>query len=1108
VGGCLVACFGLVILLSFPSIPDFVPEVTSDSISSLDLPNPLSFVPNVGQSDPVVRFQAHHLAASLFFTPAEVVLTLPSQEAQSPSPASTQVVRLQFEGANLTGPVRGRDPLPGRVSYFIGDDPAQWQSAVATYGGVTYEELYPGIRLEYSGREAVAGDSFLLKGTYQVAPGADPGQIRWHYAGAGQVRLLEASGDLLISLPDESHLIEQAPVAWQLIAGQQVPVSVHYQLTESDSWRFAFPQGFNPAYPLTIDPIISYNTFIGGSSHDYGYDLTTDAAGNVYLTGYALSTDFPTQNPYQSTHGGGMQDAFVAKLDASGTTLIYATYLGGSGNDRGLGLTVDDSGNVYLIGDTNSSNFPTQNPVQPAFGGAGPNEGDAFVAKLDASGSSLLYATYLGGKGDEIGYDIAVNSQGEAVVAGYTSSIDFPVHRAVQPNPAFPDGLNVFGDAFVTSVISASGVYTWGYSTYLGGSDWDEAHGLALDGADTAYVTGNTRSPDFPTWQAVQPLFGGGSGRGDAFVTSVISASGVYTWGYSTYLGGNSNDSAQAIAVNGSEAYVTGGTSSANFPLANPIQTSYGGEGDVFITKVISTPTGFGWGYSTYLGGNKTDEGVDLAVDSSGRAYLTGLTLSPGFPATANAFDATCGTDSTCNNSADAFLTQLNALGNGLDYSTFVGGSATDVGQGLALDSANNVYLTGFSFSEDFPTTASAYDPTCGVSGECSGSLATDVFVTKIDMSVPNESAHVIYAPIIFKSPTPSAACVPYLVTTVTVGNTPRGLALDPARHRLYVANSGSGTISVIDTNTTALLGQATALNSPTMLAYDSARSILWVTNSGQNQITPIQISPGGGSYTLLAPVAVGTTPWGVVYDPGHDYVYVANSGQDSVTVIAAGSRTVVKTFSGDFDEPYHLALNPGTGKVYVANFGNATVTVLDGTSLSSVVNLFDSAQPYGISVDETRNLIYVTTVASHRIVAIGPIGGTPDQFLGWAALIRGSNPTRPVPLRAVALNPGLGPSGDGGHVWAVTSVADGSEANEALLIPKGWSAGFHTPISFPLPAQPLDGLLVDRANNRTYVAAGTTPGSVTILGDGENFCLKPFKGGDGVRLELVRNEE
>jgi YVTN family beta-propeller protein len=314
-------------------------------------------------------------------------------------------------------------------------------------------------------------------------------------------------------------------------------------------------------------------------------------------------------------------------------------------------------------------------------------------------------------------------------------------------------------------------------------------------------------------------------------------------------------------------------------------------------------------------------------------------------------------------------------------------------------------------------------------------------------------------------------------------------VAVDPDRGRVYVANYDSNSVSVIDSTTNTVLHTLTGITSANGVAYDQTQNIIWVTNYELNLLTPIQANEGATDFVVLPAIRVGQGPWGVAYEPVHNYVYVANSLDNSVSVVNAATQAVVATVEDSFNQPFHLAANPATGKVYVANFGHNSVTVLHGTGVSRVTQLWDSGPAYGIAVDETRNLVYVATINSHRIVVIGPLHGQPDRFLGWAAFQRGFNPNRPVPLRVLTVNPDIGPAWDGGHVWATTSAGDGSEANQALFIPKGWSSYFHAPFAQDVPGEPTEGIALDRAGNRVYVTSGTSPGVVTVLGDHTTVC-------------------
>jgi YVTN family beta-propeller protein len=297
----------------------------------------------------------------------------------------------------------------------------------------------------------------------------------------------------------------------------------------------------------------------------------------------------------------------------------------------------------------------------------------------------------------------------------------------------------------------------------------------------------------------------------------------------------------------------------------------------------------------------------------------------------------------------------------------------------------------------------------------------------------------------------------------------------------------------VIDRSRNTVIQTITGITSANGLAYDPTHNLVWVTNYSSDQITPIDVY----SLTPLTPIAVGDGPWGVAYDVVHGYVYVVNSLENTVTVVDAATQAVIDTLSGSFEQPYQAAANPITGKVYITNFGSHSLMVLNGASVASVVDLNvgdPSTQPYGVTVDETRDLVYVATVDSHRVVIIGTDAeGTADQVSGWVALHRAfGDPTRPVPLRSIAVNPDIGPVGDGGHLWTTTSIADGSDANQILLIPKGWDGYFDYPVPYPLGTDSPEWIAVDRASDRVYVSSGGASGAVSVLGDSTDTCPAP----------------
>jgi len=382
-------------------------------------------------------------------------------------------------------------------------------------------------------------------------------------------------------------------------------------------------------------------------------------------------------------------------MNPSGSGLIYSTYLGGSGPDEPFGITVDASGSAYVTGWTASSNFPTTKGALQTTPGGGYD--DAFVTKLSPTGSALVYSTYLGGKSYDEAHGIAVDASGNAYVTGFTYSSNFPIVAG-----AHQSALGGYDDAFV-SKLNPTGTALI-YSTYLGGSGYDEGHGIAIDSSGNAYVTGFTYSSNFPTTRGVlQTTARGGF---DAFVTK-LNATGS-TLLYSTYLGGSNDDFAYGIAVDSSgNAFVTGKTYSSNFPTtAGAFQTKpgiSGGYDDAFVVKL--NPAGSALVYSTYLGGSGHDAGAAIAIDALGDAAVTGDTYSTNFPTTPGAFQTTLGGLNV------GFMSKLNATGSALLYSTYMGGVNTQAGTGIAVDASDNIYVVGWSNSNNFPTSTGVFEP-------------------------------------------------------------------------------------------------------------------------------------------------------------------------------------------------------------------------------------------------------------------------------------------------------------------------------------------------------------------------------------------------------------
>jgi len=396
------------------------------------------------------------------------------------TPVTRALVQVRFMGAAATPAIEARAPLSGTVTYLRGAGPATGR-AVATYGQVVYHDLYPGIDLVYDGTGGALEYSFV------VAPGADPRAIGLAFDGV-RGRRLDARGALVLRTA-RGDLVQKAPVAYQEVDGRRVPVAASYALTGAAGTgtgtagaTVALTLGrYDPTKPLVIDPVLAYGTYLGGTGMDRATGVATDARGATYLTGLTASPDFPTQAALQVGYDGGYAgDAFVTKLSPDGSRLVYSTYLGGTGDDAGAGIAVDRAGDVYVVGSTTSTDFPTKNALQASNGGGR----DAFVAELTPSGSALLWSTYLGGTGDDYGNALALDTNGAPVVVGTTGSPTFPTKNALQGSPK--NGR----DAFVTKFAADGSALLW--STYYGGSGDDWGNAVALDPRGTVYVAGQT----------------------------------------------------------------------------------------------------------------------------------------------------------------------------------------------------------------------------------------------------------------------------------------------------------------------------------------------------------------------------------------------------------------------------------------------------------------------------------------------------------------------------------------------------------------------------------------------------------------------------------------
>ncbi len=649
---------------------------------------PLRFEPNVGQVDGRVNFLSRGANYSLLLSPTEAILELPRVDE------NVEAIRMELVGANPAAVAKGVNLLRSFSNYFIGNNKHLWRQNVPHFAKVEFENVYPGINLAYYGNEGRMEYDFI------VLPGGNVESIQVRYRGIDKVEI-DNQGDLVLHSQD-LVIRQEKPTVYTLNSGVKAPVSCAYIVKNGNEIRFQLEK-FDARKVIVIDPAVTFSSYLGGTESDEGTAIAVDSSGNIYLTGFTLSSDFPKLRAVQSRNRGG-QDAFVAKILVDGN-LSYVTYLGGDGRDEGMGIAADAAGNAYVTGETQSANFPTRQAFQSTL--RGPN--DAFIVKLNDSGSQLLYSTYFGGSSGEAAAAITVDSIGNMYLAGGTDSLDFPL---VHP---FQSGFGGSSDAFVCKLNSSGSALI--YSSYLGGNGGDAAYSIALDISGKAYLAGITDSTNFPVAHAFQQKFGG---LFDAFVAKVSEAGSTLV--FSSYLGGRGFDAAHGIAVSSSnKAHIAGFTNSKNFPTKRPFQRSRGGTSlDAFVVKM--NRSGNSLVYSTYFGGSQgPDAGRSIAVDRKGNAYVTGKADSDDFPVLKSLQRYNNG----ASHAGDAFVAKFNRIGK-LKYSTLVGGDFDETGLGIAVDSLGTAYITGTTDSFNFPV----FQP---FQEEKSGTLLpTDAFVTRI----------------------------------------------------------------------------------------------------------------------------------------------------------------------------------------------------------------------------------------------------------------------------------------------------------------------------------------------------------------------------------------
>jgi hypothetical protein len=990
----------------------------------------LGFEENEGQTAREVRYVSHGSGYELFLTPEEAVLALqPSLPVnlstlhgvayfrslrQASQARRMTVLRMGLEGANLAAKISGIDPLPGKVNYFLGNKPEHWRTNIPTYSRVEYAQVYPGVDLVFYGNQR------NLEYDFVVAPGADPKAIALTLEGARKVSV-DSKGDLILSLA-KGQVIFQKPVLYQNVRGQRKQIEGGYSLAGKQRVTFAVSE-YDRSEPLIIDPVLNYSTYLGGSAPigDFGSAIVVDSLGDAFVTGTTFSTTFPTHNGFGAGNARGV--AFVTELNPSGTALLYSTYLGGTtggaSGDSGKGIALDTSGNIYVAGQTFSTDFPTGGTItafKPASGAAA--SGTSFISKINptlSGNASLVYSSYLGGTNGtsgtpDIANAVAADANGNAYVTGYTAAspgsapANFPITAAT----AFQTALgSAAGNAFLTKIdTTKNGNLSLIYSTYLGGNGanaasvgfGDSGQAVALDSSKNAYVTGTTTSTNFPTTAtALQPNTAppAAVAKGTAFLTRIdTTLPGVLV--YSTYLGGDVNDFGFGIAVkpNSTIAYVTGQTSSPAFPTfpANTYQaaaaTAFPSAGFVSLIDT-ALPKVTALNYSTFLGGG----GIlpfAIAVDAAGNAYVGGFSNTTSFPVTPGAFQPKFATGA----SGEGFISKINPGGNGtadLVYSSFFGGSGVaggpDAVNGIAVDSMNNAYITGVTFSSS--ATFPVFPPGTVQPNLPSGAKSA-AFVAKLTL-IPtlavspapgstlnfgtvligntspaqtitltnNTSAAIAFTSAVVNG-SPAAANTDYIVTNSCSSSIPFGASNTctvSVTFKPTVSGAETATLRLTDSDSTSpqifsLTGRGltptpTVMLAPTSLTFGnqalnttSTAQTVTLTNTGTGPLTIISIAASGD----FAATSTGTTAC-----PITPAMLAANANctiSVTFTPTAAGTRMGTLTIMDNAAGSPHTV--PLTGTTTPPDFGLTGPTSVQNVKAGSTLSFNVTMTPVG----------------------------------------------------------------------------------------------------------------------------------------------------------------
>ncbi len=711
----MLAKYVLLLALAAMFIIPVPSSAASELCSTADFfdDTPLAFTKNAGQWDDRILFRAENDGATMWFLNDGAyyqfermpsTATLPDQSPGESDDSECLMIKAAFIGVDETARVTGQDILGHYSNYFLGNDQSRWRTNVPSFETITYHDIYPGIDLKYY------GNGYQMEYDFILAPDCHPSQIEIRYEGAISVSVNEA-GDLEIET-EWGTVVESAPYVYQLDGPAETELDCSYLLLSDNSFGFEINDEYNTNLPLVIDPVLTYSSYLGGSATQYVNDIALDDNGNVVVAGHTRSENFPVYDPIQGTYAGEF-DLYITKINTETGDILYSTYFGGSGREDNPHLVLDANDNMYVVCTAYSIDLPTVNAFQSSLNGTC----DAYVFKLSGNGDEILFATYYGGERVEYAADIDIDASLMVYVAGNTDSKSLPVQNPFQDDIAGGDldgfviKLNASGDALA-------------YATYLGGKFRDDINGLAVTPGGEAYVAGSTYSDDFPV---ANPLFNSSicaDGPTDAFVTKFSTAGN--TLAFSTYLGGTEDEWLNDIDLDADgNVFALGCSESDDFPVLNAVQPErvpggFSGGADMIIAAISSAGDELLFG--TYFGGSDEDFGESIFVGPDGSVFVTGTTYSLDFPLESYVDGVLDGIAETC----DALAVKLSSNGTEIAYSTYLGGSSSDMGKAVVGNETGDAFWTGYTISNDFPLVNETQSSSPGY---------YDVFVSRIGES-------------------------------------------------------------------------------------------------------------------------------------------------------------------------------------------------------------------------------------------------------------------------------------------------------------------------------------------------------------------------------------